>query len=192
MSIHPINGTGSYGYWQPSDDNDGLRQPRPFKLTTAIPNCDRDELHLDKVVNNDMLMMLWPWMREGLLNIKRRNTPTALWLPEHVRVEIQKGFLGQNACECFIGHIGGERDTAEGFFVAYPLVDPFVNLPLTWFVWMGNLGFGHIPSALAEFEALGRARGYRRWQWGSPRKAWERRAARFGAHVIERTIGKDL
>lgn len=191
MSVHPLHTGGPYGHWQPGTAEPGSRQPLPFKLTDSILNCGREELHLDKITSNDTLMTLWPWMREGLLYIKRRNSPQSLWLPEHVRLEIQKGFVGQSSCECFIGHVGTD-DTVLGFVVAYPLIDPFVNLPLAWHVWMGNLGWGNIMTLLPEFEELARARGYRRWQWGSARKSWERRAERFGARVIERTIAKEL
>ena len=157
---------------------------------TTIP-CGRDDLHMCRVTSPDMLMSLWPWMRTGLLRIKRKNTPDALWLPEHVLLEIQKGFVGQSAVECFVAHDGTE-DTLAGFLVVYPELDPFVHVPLCWFVWMANLTPGVLLRLIPEFEAEAVRRGFLRWKWRTSRTGWARRATLFGASVVEYTIGKSL
>ena len=179
-------------HWLPAGTEDIRRLPLPFELGDVLLNCAHDGCHLDRVTQNETLMRIWPWMRESLLYIKRRNSPTSHWLPEHVRVEIQKGFVGQNAVECFVGH-DAKADVLQGFMVCYPLVDPFVNLPLVWHVWMASIAIeGFDGIYLRDFERLATERGYRHWQFGSSRRAWERRAARFGMQVFERTIRKEI
>jgi hypothetical protein len=185
MSLYPVTTTG-----QPRAD--AVRKlPPPLALTQATPNCTRDGLHIDKVATPDTLASLWPWIREGLLYIKHKNGERMHWLPEHVRMEILKGYAGQSMCECFVGH-DAEHNTLRGFLIAYPLVDPFVNLALSWHVWMSTMNDHTLNDVLAEFEGMARARGYLRYQWGSSRKGWERRATRFGCRVVERIIAKEL
>ena len=58
MSIHPIHSASSARI--------GMQPIAPYMI-----NCGRAALHMCKVSSNEMLMNLWPWMREGLLNIKR-------------------------------------------------------------------------------------------------------------------------
>jgi len=185
-------------YWQPGQNPESRRFPLPFKFTTAVLNCSRPGLHMDKILAPDLLGHLWPWMREGLAHIRRKNLSSrTTWLPEHVRDQIALGLTNPqllpqfNRTECFIGH-NADDDALQGFLVMYPLVDPFVTLPLAWFVWMASIHPHTLAHILPEFEALARERGYRRWEWTSPRAGWERRAQRFGARVVDRVIGKDL
>ena len=177
-------------YWVPMGNEKITRLPLPYKLDRVHLNCPREGLHIDKM-DISMLPHLWPWIKEGLLYIKHKNGQLVQWIPEHIRMEIQKGFANVGACECFIGH-DADDDSIRGFLVAYPLNDPFINLALTWHVWMATLSWNVLDKVLPEFEHLARERGFTRWQWGSSRASWERRAARFGATVVERTIGKDL
>lgn len=183
MSIRPI--TAENGAPNPRR----LKQPPPLRLDAVALNCPRDELHLDRITNNDMLMAIWPWMRDGLAYIKAKNSPSSHWLPEHVRAQIQQGLAqpSLNSTECFVGH---DADTNElrGFLVCHGLLDPFTQLFLVWHVWMGNIMERHFEKVLPEFLALGRARGYREYQFTTRRKAWVARARRFGMQPTEYTI----
>ncbi len=164
---------------------------QPERLPSQVIGCGRVGLHICKLHNGEMLVALWPWLRRGLVQIQQKNPPHAKWMPEHLRLEIIKGLAGQSGTECFIAH-DGDTEALHGFLIACPLIDPFVNLPLSWFVWMCNLAPGTLDRVLPEFEQMARDRGYRRWQWVTSRKGWLRRAARFGAQMIEITISKEL
>jgi len=170
----------------------GTIAPSSVTLPPNLMLCGRTDLHICKVLTPDMLNTVWAWMRLGLERIKAKNAPEARWLPEHVRVEIQKGFLGQSGTECFVAHDYDQVETLHGFLVAYPLIDPFVHLPLSWLVWMANIEFGVLDRVLPEFEQMARERGYLSWRWMTSRKGWARRAERFGARLVEFTIAKEL
>lgn len=185
-------------YWTPDENPEGRRFPLPFKFTTTSLNCSRPGLHMDKVTDPVLLSHLWPWMREGVLHIRRKNLSSrTTWMPEHVREHVGLGLLNpgllptMNRTECFIGH-DAEEETLRGFLVCYPLIDPFVQLPLRWFVWMGSMQLDTLEVILPEFRELARSRGYIGWEWSSPRRGWERRAKQFGARVMDRVIGEDL
>ena len=185
-------------YWKQGQNDDGKRFPLPFQFTTTALGCSRPGLHMDKLTSPDLLACLWPWMREGLVHIRRKNySSRTTWLPEHVRDQIALGITNPqmlpqfNRTECFIGH-NEDDESLHGFLVTYPLVDPFVSLTLSWFVWMASIQFDTLNHILPEFEELARSRGYRRWEWTSPRPGWERRASLFDARVVDRIIGKDL
>lgn len=108
-------------------------------------------------------------------------------------MEIALGLAGQNAVECYVGHDSdAQAETVNGFIVVYPLMDPFVKLPLTLFVWMGNMSFPILEKILPEFEALARSRGFLRWEWITSRVGWAKMAAKFGAEIVQYTIAKEL
>lgn len=173
-----------------------VRRPRAtpaYVLDGWSLGCGRTELHMCKLKSGEELSILWPWLRHGLRTIAAKNPKRTYWLPEHLRMQIALGLAGQNQLECFVAHENGEgTDMLHGFLMAYPLIDPFVQLPLTWFVWMANIGPRVMEKLMPEFEEMARKRGFVRWQWGTSRMGWARRAARFGASVVELTIGKDL
>lgn len=163
-----------------------------YRLEGWTMGCGRTELHMCKIRTGEELTMLWPWLKYGLLKIADKNTRRTYWLPEHLRMQIAAGLAGQNQLECFVAHENTTEDALHGFMVVYPLVDPFVQLPLTWFVWMANMGPRVLSQLMPEFEEMGRMRGFLRWQWGTSREGWVRRARRFGADIVEYTIGKEL
>jgi len=179
MSAHPI-------------PNPAPRQV-PFVLEGFALGCGQGPLHLCKVRDADALAKIWPWMREGLLRIQAKNRPLTHWMPEHVRMELAKGFMGQTTTECFVGHDCTETgDSLFGFIIGYVSYDPFVQLPLGYYVWMGNMPEGVLDHCLPDFEQMLRERGFHHWEWGTSRKGWARRAERFGAKVVEWKIRKDL
>lgn len=164
---------------------------RPFAPQRAVIGCGRDALHMCKVTNAEMLMTYWPHIREGLLRIQQKNPPRAHWLPEHVLMELHKGLAGQNAMECFLAH-DGITELSHGFIVVYPLIDPFVSLPLKLFVWMLALEPQTMLQLVPELDHMVRARGFRGWQMQTSRKGWIRRCRDVGANVVEYVVAKDL
>lgn len=152
--------------------------------------CGRHDMH-PCLLTPDMLPTLWPWMRERLLRLQVKNPPRAHWLPEHVRAEIERGFARQSQAECFLAH-DGRTETITGFVVTVPQNDPFVNLPLTWFMWMCTAEPGALMDCLPEIEAMARLRGYRRIEWLTSREGWERRVSKNGYSIVQYTIAKEL
>lgn len=163
----------------------------PFRLKRHIIGCGREGVHLCRVMSLEMLLAVWPWMEKGLLKIKATNSPNAHWLPDHIRFEIQKGLAGQSATECFLAH-DGDTEAITGFVVAYPEFDPFVHLPFTWFAWMAYGEGGLFQATYLEFEAMARARGYKRVKWSTSQLGWAQAAERFGATIVEYTVAKEI
>lgn len=166
-----------------------------YALLNYALGCGRDGLHLCQINRPDQLIELWPWMKEQIEKLRTKNPPRQHWLPEHVRIQILQGIANQNAVECFVAHnIGSAREpeSLHGMIIVHPLIDPFVNLPLTWFVWLGIIEPKVLERLLPEFEQLARARGYLHWKWTTSRKGWARRAAKFGAKVVEYALEKEL
>ena len=170
---------------------DGNLERGTFQAVHAMIGCGRDGLHMCRVNSIPMLMQFWPAIRRGLLQIRRKNRPLFRWLPDHVLREIQKGLLNQSSTECFLAHDGTE-ETVHGFIVVYPLIDPFVQLPLRLYVWMLAAEAGVMRQLIDELDAICLERGLHGWQMQSPRRGWIRRAPQIGAHVVEYTIAKDL
>ncbi len=173
-------------------DTQGHRLPPPFPLTMVDVGCGRDtKLHIDRLTSPDLLNKLWPWMRFGLMFIKHKNCPEAHWIPEHVRTEIVKGLSGQSPTECLLAH-DAESDTIRGFLIVYPMVDPFIQIPITWFGWMSCLDHYVFDALLPEFEQMARDRGFLSWRLATSRKGYARRAHRVGAEVVEYIIQKRI
>jgi len=163
----------------------------PFTLADrlVIP-CGRTGLHMCKIVDMHLLQAVWLWMRAGIQRIHDKSAPGSHCLPEHVRAEIVRGFIGQSTTECFLAHDGEQG--LHGFLIAYALTDPFVQVPLRWFVWLCNIDFRVLDMLLPEFEQLALDRGFVAWEWITARQGWARRAAKFGARVCEYRLRKEL
>lgn len=158
-------------------------------------NCGRTGMHLCLLDKPDKIAALWPYMKREILRLQRKNPPRLRWIPEHVRRDLMLTFNNQNTLECFVAHdapTDGSPDTVSGMLVCYPKFDPFVNLPVTWFVWLMIADVGVLDVMLPEFEAEARRRGFLSWEWTTARQGWVRRAARFGAKVVEYTVSKEL
>ncbi len=180
--------------------------PATQPLDGIAINCERDGLHMCRVSNPDMLTVFWPYIRAGLDRIREKCHPRQHWLAEHVRLDIQRGLVGQCGTECFLAHYGPRfvktaprtyehegTHQVRGFLVTTAQIDPFVNLPLRWFVWMGVLDSDTFVALMPEFERLAKERGYRGYSW-TGRPGWSRApfVRQFGIGVVEYIVGKDF
>jgi hypothetical protein len=155
--------------------------------------CGRDGLHICRINRIEQLAALWPWMKQELIHLRKKNAVRSHWLPEHVRQEIIKGLAGNNLVECFVAHdVRAEAEYARGLLVCYPQVDPFIGLALTWFVWLGVWGPDITDALISEFDDMARARGFTSWEWGTSRKGWARRMEKHGVSLVEYRLVKEL
>lgn len=152
-----------------------------------------------KINSEEKLSALWPYMKREILRLREKNPPRMHWIPEHVRKDISLGLAGQSQLECFVAHDAPlqapempQTDTVNGILICYPKFDPFVSLPLTWFVWLMVAQFGVLAALLPEFETIARARGYLHWEFSTARKGWARRAQALGLKEVEYILAKDL
>lgn len=189
MSLHPQT-AGHVTQWPPPKPPKRLT---PFKFENAMMHCGREaeDVHICRVTNNETLMSLWWWLRDGLLRIKHKSPSRIHWTPEHVRLAIQRGFLGQETVECFVAHDGAD-ESLHGFLISHAFIDPFVQVAFEQYIWFMNIEFDLLERLMPEWNAMCLKRGYLGWRWGTTRRGWERRAARFGAKVVDRVLALTL
>ena len=171
------------------------------------------QLRVIKVVNAAMLNAHWPFLREKLLIIKKNAalpelrdriaarksgiplTSTrgrARWIPEQIRFAILRGIVGQSSCEMFwsVGPDEMGQDVIKGFIVTTCDPDPFMQVPLDFFIWLAWAGEpGVVEASNAQIEVLARERGCTGIEHMSPRMGWHRRLAKTGMalkHVVYR------
>lgn len=84
-----------------------------------------------------LLKASWPFIRRGLLKIKKKDKRSGQWIPEHVRQRIEAGFAGRIFCECYLCiEDDGERQRPVGMCVVTSYPDEFVGVPLSLFMWI--------------------------------------------------------
>jgi hypothetical protein len=178
--------------------------------TTAQPI---QTLRVVKVESAAMLRAHWPFIREKLLIIKNNAARPQLrdriaarksgapltstrgrarWIPEQIRFAVLRGLVGQSSCEMFwsVGPDDTGQDVIKGFMVTTCDPDPFMQVPLDFFIWLAWSGErGVVEAADAQIEALARERGCTGIEHMSPRMGWHRRLARQDfalKHVVYR------
>jgi hypothetical protein len=178
--------------------------------TTAQPV---QTLRVIKVVNAEMLKAHWLFLREKLLIIKNNAARPELrdriaarksgaplvstrgrarWIPEQIRFAVLRGLVGQSSCEMFwsVGPDETGQDVIKGFIVTTCDPDPFMQVPLDFFIWLAWAGEpGVVAASDAQVDALARERGCTGIEHMSPRMGWHRRLAKTGMalkHVVYR------
>lgn len=137
----------------------------------------------------DDIRLRWPLLRKWLLEIGRKNPKSyAKWEPEHIRLEVLKGIAGQNGVQMFLCF----NPDLQGFFITYPQVDPFVNLPLALFIWLTYGPNGVLEYAMPFIEQMAREGGYTAIEGMSGRPGWIRRLARYGFEPTQVVLRKNL
>lgn len=141
------------------------------------------------------LTAAWPFVRRGLVWIKKAQGPAAIWEPEHVW-----GALVTGQAELHLGGLEGAEscvDQLVGFVVTQPLVSPFVNLPLSLLIWMlyrepgqSHKNFG--PALNTYLDALARERGYRYIEGITPFPEVNELGSRYGYHTSMYVLRKCL
>jgi hypothetical protein len=118
-----------------------------------------------------MLAECWPWVKERLQRIKEKDRSAGHWLPEHVRHRVLQGLFGQSMVELYLAV--DDDQVLYGFIVTDTLVDPFVNVPLTLWVWAG-WGNRAMIRLLPWLVDLAKKRGLTGIEFDSGRVGWAR------------------
>ena len=134
------------------------------------------------------LIESWPWLRECLMRIKRRQGPRSTWRPEHVRDAVNRG-----QAELWFVTVG---TLPVAFTVTQALTDPFTGIP-SWLVWMAYADPRSAPRETvarmdAYLERVARERGFATMMAMTARPGLARRLERFGWKPVLTTLQKDL
>jgi hypothetical protein len=147
----------------------------PDAATVTVPQIVR--------CDGAMLAEHWPFIRSKLLEVKRKTDhaqkkaglteAATMWLPEHIRIAIIKGLIGQNTCELYLVFEAGK---VAGFFVTSCPPDEFLQVPLILHLWIAWSGSPRLLERCEPFlKELKRQRGCVVIQHTSGRQGWLRR-----------------
>lgn len=138
-----------------------------------------------KVTTPEELIDVWPFVRSGLVKIKKRqHVESSGWVPENIRQSI---VLGQSEL-----WLVKKDECVVGFVVTQIMNDPFLNIPYTLFIWMAYSVDGGVMETERLLAEYGRSKGCRRMEALTQRRGLERRLHRYGWKESNIIIYKDL
>lgn len=132
-----------------------------------------------------IMVEAWPFVRRGLLTIKKKDKRSGNWTTEHVRAMLEAGYKGQGTCELWIVHKAD--GSPVGFVITSVGPDIHLGVPLALFIWITYLQeTAAFEMALDELEKIARARGLRYVEGMSSRRGWSRKLEQrgFDTHMV--------
>ena len=125
------------------------------------------------VTTSQGLTECWPYVKERLNIIKKKDKSSGHWLPEHIRHMVQEGFLNPAIRYPVELHLALDDNVAiHGFIVGYTKLDPYINLPLTYHIWVGWGSREGIARFIPWLEAMCKERGLTAVEFESGRFGW--------------------
>lgn len=158
---------------------------------------DVQQLRFVQVSTMDELQAFWPFVRDGIEHIKKRDRSMGHLTPTHVYNGIRFGLPTAQprttAVELFLAL---EGKIPKAFMVTTPQQDPFRNnIPVGIYVWFLYADFKMLTQFLPELERLGKISGGEEIRFHSGRKGWLRnfgRMTRLGFDLWQYTFRKAL
>jgi len=105
----------------------------------------------------------WPKVRLGCLMLKNSDkyADAGNWTPEHIRAQLEMGFVGRSSCELFC--FDNEQNQMQGFAVTIIGNCPYLQVPQSLILWV-VYSFRHPTGAesrtmLRELKAYGKSLG---------------------------------
>jgi hypothetical protein len=167
-----------------------------------------------KVADKAMLDRHWPFLRHKLLLIRARverpswaefyrfrKDPAAIvsrmrarWIPEQVRFAVLRGLVGNSpsSTEMFF-FVEGQNEIVRGFIITTCDPDPFTQVPMDLFVWLGWTDTpGLLERADPLVDALARERGCSGVEFMSSRATFMRRLSNIGYRMKFMILRKEL
>src|SRR5262245_48754546 len=143
---------------------------RPRKPKVVWSSAAPNDIQPVKIMDLKGLNECWPYVRDRLAVIKAKDKTCRNWIPEHIRNEIQKAFIGQSTTELFIGL--DDSRVIHGFVITQVHIDPFVNVPLILWVWFAWLNQEMIERFMPFLENIARDRGLTEIDFDTGRWGW--------------------
>ena len=162
--------TNSFGIFQADGEIVAPKAKREKRLFPQWSNEAPIDILPKRIANQPELNKVWPYVRERLDVIKKKDKTCRNWVPEHVRNEIVKTFIGQSTAELFVGM--DESEVLHGFIVTQIHVDPFINVPMVLWVWFAWLNNAMIDRFMPYLEDLARERGLTSIEFDTGRFGW--------------------
>lgn len=149
------------------------------------------------------LIDVWPFVRNGLAQIKRRqerdHPGRSTWTPEHVlhaiRTALLSGITPQHPWPVTQLWMAWDADAPRAFAVTQTATDPWLNVTNGLFVWMAYAepsARGAVAVLDAELERIARERGYTHMTALTARRGLARRMAKLGWYAPMTCLQKDL
>jgi hypothetical protein len=124
----------------------------------------------EKISAHNDLIRIWPWIRDRLVAIKKKDPNAGHWVPEHVRHLLMLGIAGQSTCELFVARRG---EKVYAFIVTEITIDRYIHVPTVLHVWAGWLNRSMIEKFLPFLDQLARERGVTRITFETGRFGWQ-------------------
>lgn len=108
---------------------------RQQKVVPLIPN-ENPRVAVRLVIEPELLMSVWPFVRKGLAHIKKKQGHSATWTPEHILAALQAGIAkvqGVMQAELWLGFVDNELCA---FAVTQEMSDVFTHTRAGMLVWM--------------------------------------------------------
>lgn len=131
-----------------------------------------DSVRVVKVTTPKMLAEVWPWVRQRLERIKKKDKSAGNWTSEHVRFALLQGMAKPpgSLVELFLAV--DEGTVIRGFIVTVVRIDQYLNIPWTLYIWLGSLNRGLMRRFLPWLEEMARERGLSEIKFESGRFGW--------------------
>jgi len=149
-----------------------------------------------RVSSMPMLIECWPWVKERLETIKKKDKTCGHWLPEHIRHMVQEGITNRTVrypVELYLAL--DESSIIHSFLVGYTKFDPYINVPLTYHIWVAWLNRKGIEQLTPWLDQMCKDRGLTSIEFESGRFGWMgalRKAAKSGFYVKQTVYRKEL
>ena len=159
----------------------GLSNVKPIRWR---PEHD-DQVQLIKVQAKEVLDHHWPWVRDRLAVIKKKDKSVDGWQPDHIRIQIVQGLMAPIPYPVELW-FGVDSDSAiEGFIVTNTRFDNFVQLPAAWQVWLAWGNKKLLERLAAPFKEIARQRYYPAIEFITGRRGWihPKKAAEMGFSI---------
>ena len=155
-----------------SDASSMIEEPIRTKRTrwrNTVPASTR----LIRVTTTRGLMECWAYVKERLEIIKKKDKSCGHWLPEHIRHMVQEGIVNSAIRYPAELYLALDGDTnIHGFVVGYTKIDPYINLPLTYHIWITWGNRDGVVRFIPWLEELCRERGLTGVEFESGRFGW--------------------
>ena len=142
-----------------------------------------EQATLVKVSQKEVLDHHWPWVRDRLAIIKKKDKSVDGWQPDHIRIAISEGLAGRSPIELWFGL--DADNVIVGFIVTNMRFDPYIQLPVAWVVWLAWANKELLHKLAPAFKEIARQRYYPAIEFITGRRGWihPKKAAEMGFEI---------
>jgi len=91
-----------------------------------------------RIATHKEMLEHWGFIRSGLASVRRELEGRSFWEPEHIRLALEQSFAAEVRGEAPVCQLwlGWDQQVPQALMVTQLMIDPFLHVPLTLFVWI--------------------------------------------------------